>query len=87
MKKQKYSMRKNNILVNFSTGLIKGIWHGKFGRKLINKKGIRCRFYPTCSDYSIKVLEKHGFFKGWILTIKRIKRCNFKNTETCVDYP
>lgn len=35
-----------------------------------------CRFTPTCSNYAIEALEKHGFFKGSFLSIKRIIRCN-----------
>ena len=35
-----------------------------------------CRFYPTCSSYSIDAFEKHGFFKGLWLTTYRILRCN-----------
>ncbi len=35
-----------------------------------------CRFYPTCSQYSIEAYEKYGFFKGTYLTIYRILRCN-----------
>ncbi len=34
-----------------------------------------CRFYPTCSHYGYEALEKHGFFKGSILTAWRILRC------------
>lgn len=35
-----------------------------------------CRHTPTCSNYSIEAIIKHGSFKGSILTIKRIIRCN-----------
>jgi putative membrane protein insertion efficiency factor len=35
-----------------------------------------CRFYPTCSEYSIQALEKHGVIKGGIKSIWRILRCN-----------
>jgi uncharacterized protein len=35
-----------------------------------------CRFAPTCSQYGIEALKKHGFFKGMLLTIKRISRCH-----------
>ena len=35
-----------------------------------------CRYSPTCSEYAIKSLTKYGFFKGWLLSIKRILRCN-----------
>jgi uncharacterized protein len=37
---------------------------------------IGCRFYPTCSEYSIEAIEKYGAFKGSIISIKRILRCN-----------
>lgn len=35
-----------------------------------------CKFYPTCSTYSIEAIEKYGFFKGIYLGFKRILRCN-----------
>ena len=35
-----------------------------------------CRFYPTCSTYSVEAFKTHGFFRGAWLTIKRILRCN-----------
>lgn len=34
-----------------------------------------CRFTPTCSQYTIDALKKHGFLKGLWLGIKRISRC------------
>lgn len=38
--------------------------------------GKNCRFYPTCSEYSIQAYSKYGFLKGSYLTINRIFRCN-----------
>lgn len=35
-----------------------------------------CRFVPTCSGYAISALRVHGLFKGSLLTIWRILRCN-----------
>ncbi len=35
-----------------------------------------CRFYPSCSEYSIQAFSKYGFIKGLWLSIKRIIRCN-----------
>lgn len=43
---------------------IPGPWHNS------------CRFTPTCSEYAKEAIEKHGFLKGWYLSIKRILRCN-----------
>ena len=38
--------------------------------------GSQCRYTPTCSQYGIEALQKHGPIKGLWLTIKRIARCN-----------
>jgi putative membrane protein insertion efficiency factor len=35
-----------------------------------------CRFFPTCSDYSIGVIKKYGLVLGAIKTVWRILRCN-----------
>lgn len=35
-----------------------------------------CRFSPTCSEYSIQVIEKYGVIKGLYVAIKRILRCH-----------
>ena len=35
-----------------------------------------CRYNPTCSSYSIDAFQKHGLWKGFILTIKRIGSCH-----------
>jgi putative membrane protein insertion efficiency factor len=37
--------------------------------------GPKCRFTPTCSQYAITALQKHGLFKGSWLAFKRISRC------------
>lgn len=35
-----------------------------------------CRHTPTCSNYMIEAIEKHGCLKGIWLGAKRILRCN-----------
>ncbi|MFA6872373.1 MAG: membrane protein insertion efficiency factor YidD [Bacteroidaceae bacterium] len=35
-----------------------------------------CRFTPTCSQYAIEALKKHGPFRGFYLSIRRILRCH-----------
>ena len=35
-----------------------------------------CRFYPTCSTYSMQAIEKYGAAKGGWLALKRIIRCH-----------
>lgn len=57
-------------MVKFLIGMIKiyqyipGPWHNA------------CRHTPTCSNYAIEALKEYGAFKGSILSIKRILRCN-----------
>ncbi len=38
--------------------------------------GPKCRFTPTCSNYSIQALKKYGLLKGFWLSVKRISRCH-----------
>lgn len=38
--------------------------------------GASCRFYPTCSVYSIESLERHGAAAGSYLMLRRLCRCN-----------
>ena len=38
--------------------------------------GPHCRFTPTCSQYAVEAIEKHGPIKGIWLAIKRIARCH-----------
>jgi putative membrane protein insertion efficiency factor len=35
-----------------------------------------CRYTPTCSEYGVEALKKHGPLKGGWLTLKRILSCN-----------
>ena len=37
---------------------------------------IRCKYYPTCSEYMIQAIEKYGVIKGIFLGLKRILKCN-----------
>ena len=57
-------MKKLSIYIIKIYQKIPGNWHNS------------CRYYPTCSNYAIEAIEKYGFFKGWVLAIKRIFRCN-----------
>lgn len=35
-----------------------------------------CRFTPTCSQYAVEALTRHGAFKGSWLAIRRLGRCH-----------
>lgn len=36
----------------------------------------RCRFHPTCADYSREAIERHGALRGTWLAIKRVFKCH-----------
>ena len=38
--------------------------------------GDNCRYFPSCSDYSIEALRTYGFFKGLYMTFKRVLSCH-----------
>jgi uncharacterized protein len=38
--------------------------------------GPKCRYTPTCSQYGIEALKKHGFFRGLWLTLRRLSSCH-----------
>jgi putative membrane protein insertion efficiency factor len=49
----------------------------KFYKKFISPMfPSSCRFYPTCSTYTLDAIEKYGAFKGGYIGIKRILRCH-----------
>ncbi len=60
-----------NIMVSPFVLLIKG--YQKFISPLTPSS---CRYSPTCSQYAVEALQKHGLLKGGWLAIKRIGSCN-----------
>jgi hypothetical protein len=38
--------------------------------------GSNCRYHPSCSDYAVEAIERHGAGKGLWLAMKRIGRCH-----------
>ncbi|MBP1737262.1 MAG: rane protein insertion efficiency factor YidD [Oscillospiraceae bacterium] len=47
-----------------------------------------CRFIPSCSEYGLEAVERFGAFKGGLMTLWRILRCNpFHRQETVVYDP
>ena len=65
------SIKINNLI---KKGLLKIIRFYQYGISPL--LGPRCRFTPTCSQYSHEAIIEHGVFKGLYLGIKRVLKCN-----------
>ncbi len=46
----------------------------RFYQKYLSKG--TCRYFPSCSEYTLEAILKHGFFVGCFLGVMRILRCN-----------
>ena len=56
------------------TVLIKGI---RFYQKYLSPlKRVHCPYTPTCSQYALEALRKHGLLKGSWLTLRRLTSCH-----------
>ena len=47
-----------------------------YRRYLSTMKSTKCPYIPTCSEYGLEAVSKYGAFKGGLLTVWRILRCN-----------
>ncbi len=47
-----------------------------YQRRISPLFGPKCRYYPCCSQYALEALEEWGAFKGTLLAIRRLMRCN-----------
>ena len=54
--------------------MIKGI--RIYQKYLSPLKHTKCPYYPTCPQYGLEAIEKYGAFKGGLMAIWRILRCN-----------
>lgn len=53
------------------------LWLIRFYKKYISVHTLpSCKYYPTCSQYGLEAIERFGAFKGGLLTVFRILRCN-----------
>lgn len=41
--------------------------------------GTHCRFTPTCSQYAVEAITKHGAARGFWLSMRRLSRCHPRN--------
>jgi putative membrane protein insertion efficiency factor len=53
------------------------VWTVRGYQRLISRyTPASCRFYPSCSQYGLQAIRRHGFLRGVALGTWRILRCN-----------
>ena len=45
-----------------------------------------CRFIPTCSAYAVEAVEKYGAWKGGLLALRRILKCQPFHKQVSIEY-
>lgn len=43
---------------------------------VVNGRPSPCRYVPTCSEYAVEAIERHGAIRGAVLSAWRLLRCN-----------
>ena len=79
-------MTKKHVIIRGFIGLLNLLKSGLVALLLIPVKlyqwfispifGASCRYTPSCSQFTVEALKKHGPFKGLYLSIKRILSCH-----------
>lgn len=59
------------MMANFAIRLIRA-----YQQLLSPLLGPRCRFHPSCSQYTLVAIERFGFWKGTWLGLRRLSRCH-----------
>ena len=71
-KRWKLLSQKMNKVITFIPVLLIKVYKYTLSPLLPNA----CRYTPTCSEYAVEALKKHGLIKGTILAARRIASCN-----------
>ena len=51
-------------------------WYQKNISIWLESKNVKCKFYPSCSEYTKQAIIKYGAMKGSFLGLIRILKCN-----------
>jgi len=52
-----------------------------------HRTGVRCRHYPSCSEYAVLALQRHGFLGGWRMSLRRVADCRPDGPRPYLDLP
>lgn len=59
----------------------------RYQERLARRTGVRCLHFPSCSEYAVLALQKHGFVEGWRRALRRVADCRPDGGRPFVDLP
>ena len=80
-------MSRQKYLGRLAASVVRFLWQKRLGARYNARAKVLCRFHPSCSEYAALALSKYGLVSGVIRMVKRLRRCNPENTDSCVDFP
>jgi len=78
--------RFGRIVVSFPARVVVVLLRG-YQRFVSPLYGPSCRFYPSCSQYALLAVQRHGVVRGARLAAWRLLRCNPWNPGGVDDVP
>jgi uncharacterized protein len=57
------------------TGSSRAVRTIRWYQRLVEGRPSPCRFTPSCSSYAVEAFERHGTWRGGMLTARRLIRC------------
>lgn len=56
-------------------------------RDALQRQGRQCVYLPTCTEYAVRAVQKHGLRRGLLITGDRFRRCSEGGQGAFVDFP
>ncbi|NYS60791.1 membrane protein insertion efficiency factor YidD [Halomonas salicampi] len=67
----RFKKRLRRFFIVLLTGMVRG-----YQLVISPLLGPRCRFWPSCSSYTIEAIQVHGPLKGTWMAVKRMAKCH-----------
>ena len=71
----------------FPIHLSVAIYRYSLAHSYMHRKGERCMFLPSCTEYAERVGNTHGLLEGLVIIGNRFRRCRSDTTEDFLDFP
>lgn len=63
------------------------LYRGSLLYAYLHRDGAPCLFVPSCTEFTVRAVSKHGIYRGLLLAGDRFRRCNGAYKGAYVDFP